>query len=380
MKMTLNHKHFFRISLFFLFFIPINLSAQVAGSAGFEQFSNGESFTRAHWQSAGFEVPWVNGFNDDRAIVDDDYAVSGSRSLRLYYPKGQFGTANTGGQAPLIVPPQDEYFVSYYVRFSEDFSWGTTSEGGKLPGLAGGSRCSGCATCTGSNGFTARLMWRAGGKAVIYLYHMDKVNPPCGDNYDIVVDGQTLYFERGRWYKISQRVKVNSGTDSDGEVEMWINDRHAQVRLYNGALAEKLTEIRFVSNGDKVNALYFSTFHGGSSAEWAPVVDSYIWFDDVVISTSLSDVVNNPVTSIPLSTGIYDCEIFPVPARQNELLLLPGAEAHSTVQWMDMMGKVHGISVVQNDGGVMVPSLNKGVYMIRFISEHEMITRRVVVE
>lgn len=161
---------------------------------------------------------------------------------------------------------------------------------------------------------------------------------------------------------------------------MWINDRHAQIKLYNGTLVNKLSGIQFVNNGDKVNALYFSTFHGGSSAEWAPVVDSYIWFDDFVISTSLSDVVNNPVTSVPLSTGINDLEIFPVPVRENELLRVRGVEAHSTVQWVDMMGKVHGISEVQTAGSVMIPSLNKGVYMIRFISEDKMITRRIVVE
>ncbi|WP_037574907.1 hypothetical protein [Sporocytophaga myxococcoides] len=133
--MSLKHSLLLSCSLLFLLFLSINVFGQVVESSDFEQFSKGSYFTKAEWQSAGFTVPWVNGFDVNRAIVDDAFSQSGSNALRLYYPKGQFGTANTGGQAPLMVPPQEEYFASYYVRFSEDFSWGASSEGGKLPGL-----------------------------------------------------------------------------------------------------------------------------------------------------------------------------------------------------------------------------------------------------
>ncbi|MBO9700099.1 MAG: T9SS type A sorting domain-containing protein [Sporocytophaga sp.] len=379
--MSLKLNILFRFSLSFLLLLSINVYGQIVGSTDFEQFSKGSYFTKADWQSAGFTVPWVNGFDVNRAIIDDAFSKSGSNALRLFYPKGQFGTANTGGQAPLMVPPHDEYFISYYVRFSDDFSWGTSSEGGKLPGLAGGDRCSGCATCTGSNGFTARLMWRAEGKAVIYLYHLNKVSPPCGDNYDIVIDGKTLNFEKGQWYKISQRVKVNSGVNKDGEVEMWINDKHAQIRLYNGALVDKLSGIQFVSNGDKVDALYFSTFHGGSTADWAPLVDSYIWFDDIVISTSLSDVVNGTVTSnMQSNTSIDKLEIFPVPVKQNEIVYIPEVIGNTSIEWIDMMGKVLTSSAVQNGGIVVAPSINKGVYLIRYASQNEIFVKRIMVE
>jgi hypothetical protein len=379
--MSLKHSVLFKFNLIFLFFSSINVFGQVAESADFEQFSKGAYFTKAEWQTAGFTVPWVNGFDMNRAIVDDAYSKSGSKSLRLFYPKGQFGTANTGGQAPLMVPPQDEYFASYYVRFSEDFSWGTTSEGGKLPGLSGGGRCSGCATCTGSNGFTARLMWRPAGKAVIYLYHLNKVNPPCGDNYDIVLDGKTLYFEKGQWYKISQRVKVNTGNNKDGEVEMWINDQHAQIRLYNGSLVDKLSGIQFVSNEDKVDALYFSTFHGGSTTDWAPSVDSYIWFDDIIISTEVSDVVNGTVTSnVQALRKNHNSEISPMPAKQNEIVHVQGVTENSTIEWIDMMGKVFAKSVVDKGGIVFVPQVNKGIYLIRYFDRNEVVIKRIVVE
>ena len=56
-------------------------------------------------------------------------------------------------------------------------------------------------------------------------------------------------------------------------------------------IIEKKTGIKFVTNGDKIDTFYFSTFFGGSEPGYAPGVDCHIWFDDIVISTS------NPLTA-----------------------------------------------------------------------------------
>jgi hypothetical protein len=357
------------------------LAAQPVEQTDFEQFSGNTAFTRASWESAGFNVPWVDGFDAGRAVTDDSQAYTGMKSLRIFYPGGNFGTANTGGQAPLTVPPLNEYYASYAVRFSEDFSWGTTNEGGKLPGLSGGDRCSGCNNCTGSNGFTARLMWRKGGKAVIYLYHLNKNNPPCGDNFEIMLDGKNVVFQKGVWYKISQRVKVNSGTDNDGEVEMWINDRHAQIKLYNGNLVDKLTGLRFVTNGDKVDALYFSTFHGGGDASWSAATDSYAWFDDIVISTRLSDVVNSVVTGTDVSEVDPASKLIsPVPVRHGEEVLLPGATSFSEVKWTELTGAFLHSGLVSCEGKTTAPHLLPGCYLIVFKKSDQVIINKVVIE
>ena len=342
----------------FLSFLSVTTTfGQIVGQTDFEQFTATSSFTKTSWETAGFTVPWVNGFNQSRAIVDGQQSVSGTKSMRLYYPKDQYGPSNTGGQAPLLVTPQDEYYTSYSVRFSDDFSWGSSNEGGKLPGLSGGGRCSGCAVCTGDNGFTARLMWRTGGKAVVYLYHLNKVNPPCGDNYEIMVDGKNLVFEKGKWYKISQRVKVNSGTNSDGEVEMWIDDKHAQIKLYNGTLVEKLTGIQFVNNGDKVDGLYFSTFHGGGDNKWVPTVDSYAWFDDVIISRDLKDVVK-PITGIDATIENKEVVVYPNPTDGK--VNLPSHISTWTVY--DQVGK----AVLNGEGtSIDFSQLKKGMYVIK---------------
>lgn len=162
----------------------------------------------------------MNGFDQSRAFIDDAYARSGSKSLRVLFPADGVGPGPSGVQVPLAVSPADEYYVSYWLRFSDNFSWGGTSEGGKLPGLAGGSNCSGCNTCDGTNGFSARLMGRPSGRAVLYLYHMDKTNT-CGDNFDFKANNDNIiYFQKCQWYNITERVKVNSGSNNDGEVEL----------------------------------------------------------------------------------------------------------------------------------------------------------------
>jgi hypothetical protein len=264
----------------YLFFSQIS-SAQIINSTDFETQATGTAFTRPLWQADGFTTDtWDNGLAD-RTIIDNTTSVSGTKSLRVTYPAGQFGPGPNGAQVPLKFSPLNEAYMSYWVRFSDNFSWGTTSEGGKLPGLAGGSRCSGCATCTGTNGFSARLMWRPGGKAILYLYHLDKVNS-CGDNLDLIYpNGENVIFKKATWYHVMQRVKINSSpTTYDGEVEIWINGQKALLT----------TGYRFVTNSDKVDALYFSTFHGGADATWAPTVTCHSWFDDIKIGTTKADV------------------------------------------------------------------------------------------
>lgn len=351
--------------------------AQPVISVDFEQFTRESSFTQASWKTAGVSVPWVDGFNQNRVYVDASVAHSGSKSIRVAYPKGQFGPQNTGAQAPLPFVPQQQYYMSYYVRFSDDFSWGTKSEGGKLPGLSGGARCSGCDTCKGNNGFTARLMWRAGGKAVVYLYHMEKIDP-CGENYDIVVNGSTLKFQRGLWYKISERIKVNTTGNHDGEVEIWINDQHAQLKTYAGTLVDQLQGIQFVSNGDKVDNLYFSTFHGGSTTDWAPTVDSYTWFDDFVVSTNKADVIS-------ITTGFSDMEAttllenLPSFVRSNERYQLHESEQALLLEWYDRTGSCK-IKHTSNNGELWVPTLASGMYIVRIKSNVSVSQKLVWVE
>ena len=250
---------------------------------GFENHAVGTPYTEEAWEKDGFEVALTQSM-DKNSVTDDAHAFEGKQSLRMTYPKGKFGPDQNGGQAKLMLQPRSEYYASYRLRFSENFSWGGKDQGGKLPGLAGGENCSGGQKCDGTNGFSARYMWRKGGKAVLYLYHMDKPHK-WGDDRELKFpDGTEVFFPKGEWIKLTERVKVNTisngKANKDGEVQVW----------FNGKEVLNLKGLRLVSNETQVDNFYFSTFHGGNTKEWAPKNTCWIWYDDLIVSARKEDV------------------------------------------------------------------------------------------
>ncbi|MEV2277421.1 polysaccharide lyase [Nocardiopsis sp. NPDC049922] len=249
----------------------------------FERATAGRPYPLSEWAKDGWHAPRGRGM-DERTLVDDDVAHSGRHSLRVSYPAGRIGPRDSGAQAPFRLAPAREYHVSFWVRFSEDFSWGTTSFGGKLGlGLAGGAGCSGGRVCDGENGFSSRMIWRRDGLAAVYYYHMDKEGR-FGDQAFLRVDDADVHYPRGEWVNIVQRLRVNTVTDGranpDGEIEV----------LYNGAPAAEVTGLRLVSNDDLVDKAYFSSFFGGSTEGFAPADDSHIWYDDLRVSALPGDL------------------------------------------------------------------------------------------
>ena len=165
--------------------------------------------------------------------------------------------------------------MSYWLKFEPDFDFdGEESSGGKLPGLGSGAVCSGGQICDGSNGFTSRYMWRDNGMAFLYLYHMDKPGD-FGENIEL-----GRFFQRGQWHNLIQRVKINDGNKKNGEIDVWMDGQQV--------LSKK--NIQFVNNGDKINTMFFNTFHGGSGPTWWPERDVHAYFDEFIISTDKCDV------------------------------------------------------------------------------------------
>lgn len=249
----------------------------------FESGNAGQSYGLNDWAMSDWNSPWMLG--DERSQIDDEISHYGYKSLRIFYPKGEFGPENSGYLAPFQLESADEYYLSFWARFSEEFSWGGARSEGKLGiGLAGGASCSGGQTCTGDNGFSSRLIWRENGQAALYYYSMDKTGPYGDKAYLINSDGSPVYYPRGEWFNIVQRLKVNTVTNgqanADGEIEIW----------YNGQAAAKVSGLRFVSNTDKVDKAYFASFYGGGTADYAPSRDSYIWYDDIKVSSLRSDI------------------------------------------------------------------------------------------
>ena len=242
---------------------------------GFEQHANNTKY-KTDVQGKDWKVNWSNNMHSYASISDEE-SYSGDKSLKITYPDN--AQSNTG--ASWEIPEQKEYYLSYKVKFAGNFDFdGDKLSGGKLPGLGTDALCSGGQTCTGTNGFSSRYMWRENGKAVLYLYHMDKPGTYGEDFAFEGSDGNDKYFEKGKWHNLVQRVRINDGNQSNGEMDIWMDDEKAL----------SLDNLKFTTDNGGINKLYFSSFHGGNGSEWWPENDVNAYFDDFVVSTEAADV------------------------------------------------------------------------------------------
>lgn len=314
----------------------------------FERPARGSAYTLSQWAQDGWNAPWELGMSNRTWIDGYNFNHSGGQSLRVFYPKDQVGPADSGAQAPFALTPAREYYLSYWVRFSSDFSWGTTEYAGKMGlGLAGGAACSGGQACTGYNGFSSRMIWRAGGQAAIYYYHMGN-GGQYGDYAVLKRNGADIYYPKGTWINIVQRLKVNTVTNGnanpDGEIQVW----------YNGVSAAHITGLRFVRNGDLVDKAYFSSFFGGATASFAPANDSYIWYDTLKASTLRSEICE-------LDAGGCHTRLF----QAEDYTAMKGV---ATAPTPDTGGGLHVTSFDSQDwiafGNVSIPAA--GTYLVEY--------------
>ena len=243
----------------------------------FENHADNTRYDRAV-QSQDWEVNFSSSSMNGNAAIADEFAYQGDKSLQIKYPKGTRG----GGNAAWKLTPEKEYYLSYQVRFDDNFDFnGSKYSGGKLPGLAGaGGLCGGGTECNGDNGFSSRYMWRENGRAVLYLYHMDKPQQH-GEDFQLTgSNGEDKYFQPGQWHDLTQRVKLNDGYQSNGEIDIWMD----------GELVLSIDDLKFVTNNRGIDTLFFSTFYGGKSEDWYPDRDSTAYFDNFIVSTNASDV------------------------------------------------------------------------------------------
>ncbi|WP_158968872.1 polysaccharide lyase [Paraglaciecola sp. L3A3] len=189
--------------------------------------------------------------------------------LKVSYPKGSVGPEEGGSQFVVPLKPVKELWLSYQLKFSNDFDFRL---GGKLPGLSsGGGKFTGGNIPTKGEGWSARYMWRENGEAVIYLYYMDMPGK-WGEDLSL----RDSHFETDKWYTLTQYIKVNDLGKSNGNLQVWINDK----QLLNK------NDIQFRGQDNAlIDSFYFSTFHGGNTARWGPKNRSVAYFDNFIISS-----------------------------------------------------------------------------------------------
>lgn len=232
---------------------------------------------------------FTSGENQSRFYIDNtEDAFNNGSSLRVLYPKNKVDSKESGIQWRGDLHGEfTELYVSYWVKFSDDF---TFTLGGKLPGLAGSEDVE-----TNDNEFSGKLMWRENGKMEFYLHPTSSgVDGSSSSDAGKIRgwwnrDGQAL-LRKGQWEHVEIYYKLNTPGSSNGIMKGWLN----------GELKGQKNNVEFRGAGEsniKINHLFFSTFFGGNQS-YAPTSPQYAWFDDFRVSSSRMNVTTPLVTNI----------------------------------------------------------------------------------
>ena len=227
---------------------------------------------------------WSQGVDDGRVSLVE--TVGGNTALAVSYPAGAYGTSNTGAQWKLDFDAGDtDLRLSYDIQFAEGFDF---VKGGKLPGFFGGAGNTGGGIPTGTDGFSARMMWREDGQIVQYMYYPDQPEYYGEDMpWTDATTGEPLRFTPGAWQNVTHELHLNTPGQSDGWIRTYLD----------GQLALERTDLRFRdTDAFAIDGVYFSTFFGGGSASWSTTQDETIYFDNFSV-TSLSSEQAPPVSA-----------------------------------------------------------------------------------
>jgi len=216
---------------------------------------------------------WANGPDEGRLAVDGRTRDGSGRAIRVLYPQGGQQSANSGAQWFIdLNGPHEELYLSYWVRFAEDFDFVL---GGKLPGFGGA-----LSLADRTHEWSGRLMWREDGKVEFYVHVPAQNLYDPGDRFWWNTEGSQAVFERGKWHHIEMRMRLNTPGQFDGLMEGWLD----------GVKAASHPNFYFrdaPTAGANIAWVFFSTFFGGSSSDiWQARKDEHAWFDEFTVSRS----------------------------------------------------------------------------------------------
>ncbi|HMB00219.1 MAG TPA: hypothetical protein VKS21_04465, partial [Spirochaetota bacterium] len=206
-------------------------------------------------------VKWSLAGNRGKIVEDAEFG----KVLEVYFPEGAVGPQQGGISFVRSLAPAKEYYLDYYLMFNKDFSF---RQGGKLPGMtSGGAKYTGGHKPYNGDGWSARFMW-VNTSLVVYLYYID-MEHKYGESIPLKADLST-----DAWHRITQHIVLNDPGQSNALIEIWFDEQKAG-RKENFRLRK--------GEQGLIDAFYFSTFHGGATPDWAPLRDSFIYFDNFYI-------------------------------------------------------------------------------------------------
>lgn len=231
----------------------------------FNNWSSGQTYWYGYMTSDFGNVHGLSNAERDRQTIQNSH-------LKIKLEKNKL-TGNGGVTAYVDLESSNEYTLEYKVKFDNGFQW---KSGGKIPGLAGGAANTGCNKATG-NGWSFRVMWRNFYTVnnnlpylEPYVYYEGMPND-CGDN----LNKQRYTIEHNKWYTIFLRVKMNTGSNSNGKIEMKVNG----TTVYSNNSFKWVTS----NSGRHIDRLLWNIYRGGASDSYKASEDNYIRIDNVKI-------------------------------------------------------------------------------------------------
>lgn len=233
-------------------------------------------------------LPWDfvnNSFNNSTMSVAFT-TMNGSDAIAVTWQAGALPGDRWGGRMTLPGGPYSRMRFTMDLKFSDPFSAGGSSRGGKLPGLASQAAPAGCTSVNScSGGWTARRMWNGtkslySGSDVLpghhYLYYPFKT-ANCGDRENFVGG---VGWSLNTAHTMVQEVQVNSAHDAaDGYIKTWIDDVLAKSNTGFSMYCDSESN----RNAGLIKKLIFMPFWGGSNSNWSPTADSTITFGHILV-------------------------------------------------------------------------------------------------
>lgn len=218
------------------------------------------TYTREQWKKDWPGCEFEDGVSEGHVeLVKRD----GKNWLRVNYQAGEIGPQNGGAGWRFPIGTHREVELKYTFLLAKDFDF---VKGGKLPGLCGGpENVSGGRPANGTNGFSARLMWRKDGRGEAYVYHKNQPEA-YGESFPFPGD---FRFPTDTPVRVRMRLAMNTPGKRDGSLRVWIKTGDLQTAKERVVVERDDLEWRAVDSF-AVDSIYFETFHGGSDKSWAP--------------------------------------------------------------------------------------------------------------
>ena len=173
----------------------------------------------------------------------------------------------------------DEVYFTYNWKFADNFQ---STEGGKMPGLAGYPEVPAMEYPDPDEGFICKPDFKQAGR--VFPYHYDRTTGYAP--WSPSTSYQDIYLNNGNWYTITERVVMNTFVggvaQADGIHELWVDGR-LTYQESNLKLA-----VKQVSNIDgeaiKIDALGISHWYGGDNvADFACTQETYAYVDNMIV-------------------------------------------------------------------------------------------------